>query len=401
MRSIILFDDDNWQGLLPLTYTKPICELRIGILSIREKWEKRLEGRISYITQEYLSEKYPIHITEDNIIINSSILPTDELASIINDLPPNEAIIAGDELLAARIPGEYFHKMVSNQDTSELKGRDISDQLELCRQIIRPYDIFRYNSKEILKDFQCITAGKISQTLHESNRVLHPENVFIEEGAQVHFSIINATEGPVYIGHNAIVLEGSLIKGPFSLGDQGVIKMGAKIYGGTSVGPHSKVGGEIKESVIMGYSNKSHDGYLGDSVIGEWCNLGADTNTSNLKNNYEEIKLWNYSTEKFEKTGLQFCGLIMGDHTKCGINTMFNTGTTVGVSCNLYGAGYHKNFIPSFTWGEPGKPTTYNLTKAIQTAEKVMARKMITYNDQEKQIMEYIFQFSGKWRKWA
>ncbi|HMQ06113.1 MAG TPA: putative sugar nucleotidyl transferase [Saprospiraceae bacterium] len=400
MRSIILFDDDNWLGLLPLTYTRPICELRVGILTIREKWEWLLEGRFSFITQEYLSIKFPMEVSEDNIIINASILPTEALASMIDTLPSNEAIIAGDELIAARIPGKSFDKMMSNQEISELKGINIEDRKDLYSQILRPFDIFQYNAREIVKDFGLITRDRDSLPLSGDNSSLNADHIFIEEGAKVNFSILNASEGPIYIGKDAIILEGSVLKGPCVVGEGGVIKVGAKIYQGTTIGPHCKAGGEIKESVIMAYSNKSHDGYMGNSVVGEWCNIGADTNTSNLKNNYEEVKLWNYSTGRFEKTGLQFCGLIMGDHSKSGINTMFNTGTTVGVSCNMFGSGYHNNFVPSFTWTQPGKPTTYLVEKAVESIQRMMNRKGLMFKDEDVKIMNFIYRYSEKWRTW-
>ena len=400
MRSLILFDDDNWQGLLPLTFTKPICELRVGILTIREKWEKYLGLKASYITQDFLSEKYPINISEDNIIVNSTILPTTKLEELINNLNPNEAILAGDELLAARLSDAQLSKLNDDQPTDDLKGQDISEEEGLFRQIVRPYDLFAFNEGEIEKDFQLITKGRKSQVISDTNRVVNFDNIFVEEGASVEFSILNAAEGPIYIGKDAIIMEGSMIRGSFALCDNAIVKMGARIYGKTTVGPYSKVAGEVNNSILTAFSNKGHEGYLGNSVLGEWCNIGADTSISNLKNNYDEIKLWSYNSERFEKSGHQFCGLIMGDHSKCGINTMFNTGTVIGVSSNIYGSGFPRNYIPSFAWGGASGFTSYKIEKFLETAERVMSRRKISLTQQDINILKHIFYYTAKWRVW-
>jgi UDP-N-acetylglucosamine diphosphorylase/glucosamine-1-phosphate N-acetyltransferase len=400
MQSLILFDDDNWQGLLPLTFTKPICELRVGILSIREKWERRLKLNASFITQDFLSEKFPLRIDDDNLIINSTILPTDKLISLIKNLEQDEALLAGDELLAARLSSEQLLKLTEDQPIDELKGKDVHGVEGLYTQIIRPYDLFTYNGQEIISDFELITAGRNSKLISNSNRVLNFDQIFIEEGASVELSILNAENGPIYIGADATVMEGSIIRGPFAMCENSVVKMGAKIYKDTTVGPYAKAGGEINNSILSSFSNKGHDGYLGNSILGEWCNLGADTNTSNLKNNYDEIKVWNYNSERFEKSGLQFCGLIMGDHSKCGINTMFNTGTVVGVSTNIFGSGYPRNFIPSFSWGGAKGYTTYQIAKALDTAGRVMVRRNMTLSDVDINILKHVFFYSAKWRNW-
>ena len=400
MRSLILFDDDNWKGLLPLTYTKPICELRVGILTIREKWEKRLNLIASFITQDFLSEKYPIVIDDDNIIINSTILPSDDLVSLIRKLNPNEALLDGDELIAARLNKSQLQLLTDDQPIDELIGKDVKEQIGQVDQIIRPYDLFTHNAEEIKKDFSIITKGRTSQTLSETNRVLNLDQVFIEEGASIEFAILNASNGPIYIGKNTKVMEGAIIRGPFAMNDYSQVNMGAKIYEGTTLGPHCKVGGEVKSSILSGYCSKGHDGFLGDSVIGEWCNLGADTNSSNLKNNYDQVKVWNYTTEGFQKSGLQFCGLIMGDHSKCGINTMFNTGTVVGVSANIYGSGYPRNFVPSFAWGGKKGFMTYQIKKSLDTAGRAMSRRNIKLTEIDKKILMHIFYYSARWRTW-
>ena len=398
--NIILFDDDNWEALLPLTFTKPICELRIGILTIREKWEKHLSASGSFITQDFLSEKYPIKIEQDNIIINSTVLPTPKLIKLIKQLGNNEAILDGDELLAARLNNKQFDNLIDDNGLSELEGIDVSNDVDLIRRIIRPYHLFAMNDVEIKNDFELLTKGRTSAKLSETNTVINPENIFVEEGASVECAILNASTGPIYIGRDATIMEGSAVRGPLAMCKGSVLKMGAKIYGATTIGPFSKVGGEVNNSILTGYSNKGHEGFLGNSVLGEWCNLGADTNTSNLKNNYDEVKLWSYEDQRFLKTGLQFCGLIMGDHSKTGINTMFNTGTIVGVNSNIFGSGYPRNYVPSYAWGGSHGFKTYLLKKSLETAEKVMARRKVELKEEDKKILEHIFLNTSKFRIW-
>ncbi|MBC7884733.1 MAG: GlmU family protein [Saprospiraceae bacterium] len=391
--NIILFGDDHWFHLLPLTFTRPIAELRVGILTIREKWELHLNGKSSYITQDYLAEKYPINIEEENILINSTFLPNKQLVNYIKQLSINEALLLGDELVAARLSGNQFESLSEDKDALQnLKGIDIGRErgLELDR-IIRPYHIFSNNGEELIKDFELLTQGRISEPISDTNKVYGKYPVFMEKGASIECCIINTSDGPVYIGKDALIMEGSLIRGGLAVCEGAVIKMGAKIYGPTTIGPFCKAGGEINNSVLLANSNKAHDGFLGNSVIGEWCNLGADTNTSNLKNNYLPVKVWSYVDEAFEDTGLQFCGLIMGDHSKSGINTMFNTGTVVGVAANIFGDGFPRNFIPSFSWGGSSGFTTHQLKKAIETAEIVVGRRNKEFSDLDKKILEHIF----------
>ena len=396
--NIILFDNDARERLLPLTYTRPVCELRVGILTIREKWERHLDGEASYITQDYLSDKYDIKIAELNYIINGSVLPSDELAAIVKGLRINQALLYNEELIAAKLDKTQFEYLMDKDEAEEMEGFDLQDIPFL--KINDLHDIFSLNDAAMRDDFKLLTKGRESQPIPESNRVVAPENIFLEEGASVECSILNASTGPIYIGKNAQIMEGCAIRGGFAMCENSILKMGAKIYGATTLGPWCKVGGEVNNSVLLANSNKGHEGFLGNSVLGEWCNIGADTNNSNLKNNYAEVKLWNYATERFEPTGKQFCGLVLGDHTKCGINTMFNTGTVVGVSANIYGGGFPRNFVPSFAWGGAAGMTTYRTAKAFETAERVMERRGKELTPEERLILLRVFEDSAKFRRW-
>ena len=400
MKNIILFDDDHWNALLPLCYTKPVAELRVGILTIREKWEKHLKGKASYITQDYLSTKYPINIEQANLVINSRYLPNKKIVRLIQQLENNEALIHNDNLLAANLNESQFEKLVNGTHIEELQGMEMDKAIDASDFIQRPYDIFRLNPQEIRKDYDLLTTERKSEDIPQNNFVQNPNQIFIEPGASVNFAYLNAESGPIYIGKDAAVMEGSMIRGPFAMGENAQIKMGAKIYEGTTVGPWCKVGGEVSNVVFQSYSNKGHDGYLGNSVIGEWCNIGADSNSSNLKNNYAEVKIWDYTDKRFNPTGLQFCGLIMGDHSKCGINTMFNTGTVIGVHCNIFGSGFPRNFIPSYSWGGAKGYKTYQLDKAIEVAGLVMQRRNMQLEEADQLIFEHIFKSSAQFRQW-
>lgn len=387
----ILFDGPSRNNLLPFTYTRPVADIRVGILTIREKWEAYLKTTTTTVTEDYLSDKYPMVEMEENIMINASYLPNLELVEIIRSLKENQAIFNGDHVIA------FFAKEA--QDDIDFDNYEAIDFSQNVIKIENTWDIFSKNGEAIQEDFSLITKDRTSQAIPASNNIIAPENIFLEEGAKLEFVTLNATNGPIYIGKNAEIMEGSIIRGPLALCEGAGIKLGAKIYGPTTVGPHSKVGGEVNNSVLFGYSNKGHDGFLGNSVLGEWCNLGADTNNSNLKNNYAEVRLWDYQTEGFAKTGLQFCGLMMGDHSKCGINTMFNTGTVVGVSANIFGSGFPRNFVPSFSWGGNGGFTTYLTKKAFEVAKVVMARRKIEFSDQDKAILEHVFEETKKYRR--
>jgi UDP-N-acetylglucosamine diphosphorylase/glucosamine-1-phosphate N-acetyltransferase len=395
LKNYILFDDSSWNHLLPLTFTKPTAEIRIGITTIREKWESALGSKCSYLTKPYLAVKYRSTIRDENTLINGAVIPDDVLLAEIKKLNPGEVLVR-DSVIVAVVSKDKVLKDI-NAETYKTY-RQIQSKADFLK-INHLWELFKHNGDVIVKDFGSLTIGRKSADISGHNNVLNPDNVFIEEGARVKFATINASAGPVYIGKDAEVMEGSIIRGPFALGEHSTLKMGAKIYGPTTIGPFSKVGGEVNNSIIMGYSNKAHDGFLGNSVVGEWCNLGADTNCSNLKNNYVYVKLWSYIAEKFEESGQQFCGLIMGDHSKCGINTMFNTGTVVGVSANIFGSGFPRNFIPSFAYGGAGGFTTFLPHKALEVAERVMKRRNVELTDADISIMQEVFKITSKYRR--
>ena len=387
----ILFDGPSRNNLLPFTYTRPVADIRIGILTIRKKWETYLASTITTVTEDYLSDKYPMVEMDENVMINASYLPNEILVNLVENLKENQAIFNDEEVVA------FYTK--NTQDDVDFDAYEAIEFNDDVIKIEHTWDIFSKNGEAIQEDFNLITKDRKSQPIPNSNNIIAPENIFIEEGASLEFATLNASLGPIYIGKDAVIMEGALIRGPLALCDRAGIKMGSKIYGPTTIGPCSKVGGEVKNSVIFKNSNKGHEGYLGNSVLGEWCNLGADTNNSNLKNNYAEVRLWNYETEGFAKTGLQFCGLMMGDHSKCGINTMFNTGTVVGVNANIFGSGFPRNFIPSFSWGGNAGFTPYLLPKAFEVAKVVLSRKKLEFTKKDEAIFEHIFEETKKYRK--
>jgi UDP-N-acetylglucosamine diphosphorylase/glucosamine-1-phosphate N-acetyltransferase len=392
----ILFDDDSRLSLLPLTHTRPVAEIRIGILTIREKWEDYLKCTFSYLTETFLKAKFPLQTGSENIFINGSILPTAELSSMINNLRSGEKLIKGEIVIAGRLD----EKISSVNSFNEIRFSK-SIQCELSFEKIRyGWDVFSKNEIALKDDFRFITKNRSSAPISATNKVISPQNIFLEEGAKVECAILNGSGGVIYIGKDAEIMEGAMIRGSFALCEHSQIKMGAKIYGSTTVGPHCKVGGEISNSVIFGYSNKAHDGFLGNSVLGEWCNLGADSNNSNLKNNYSKVKVWNYKEEDFINSGLQFCGLIMGDHSKCSINTMFNTGTVVGVSANIFGNGFPPKFVPSFAWGGSEGFITYRLEDALDVAQRVYERRGMNFDECEKEILRNLFDYTTKYRAW-
>ncbi|MRX38275.1 glucose-1-phosphate thymidylyltransferase [Flavobacterium sp. LC2016-23] len=387
----ILFDGPVRNALLPFTFTRPVADILIGIMTIRQKWETRLGSTITTITEDYLSAKFPMVEMEENVMINAAYLPNDTLAEMVSDLKENQAIFKGEDVIA------FF--TTENQEEVDFDSYEIIQYNGDCLTVEHTWDIFSKNDAAIREDFNYLTEGRKSQPIPKSVNTIAPENIFIEEGAKLEFVTLNASVGPIYIGKNSEIMEGTVIRGPFALCENAQVKLNAKIYGATTVGVGSRIGGEVKNSVLFANSNKGHDGFLGDSVLGEWCNIGADSNNSNLKNNYEEVKLWSYETEGFAKTGLQFCGLMMGDHSKCGINTMFNTGTVVGVSANIFGSGFPRNFVPSFSWGGAAGFTTYVTKKAFETAKLVMGRRNIEFDETESAILEHVFEETKKWRK--
>ena len=381
---LVFSDAQYWENFLPLTFTRPIAEMRCGILTFSERWQKILENEdVSYFTEMYLQDKYKEPEKRESLFIVPNFLPTEAVIQQIKDLKQGEALVYEDELLVAKINMENFSL---NQIE---KMTDITEKLVFFKQ---PTDLFTYNKEAIDFDFDLLTKDKVSQELSSTNGFLgDKKDLFIEEGAVIEFSTINTKTGKIYIGKNAEVMEGCNLRGPIALCEDSKFNLGAKIYGPTTIGPHSKVGGEVNNIVIFGYSNKGHDGFVGNSVIGEWCNLGADTNSSNLKNNYANVKLWSYRTKSFVDTGLQFAGLIMGDHSKTAINTQLNTGTVVGVAANIFKPGFPPNLVDSFSWGGAKGDEKFKLDKAYEVAEKVMARRKVDLTDQDKAILKHIF----------
>lgn len=381
---LVFSDAQYWEDFLPLTFTRPVAEMRMGILTFVERWKKLLEiDEVFYITEDFLQHKFKKPEPKQSLFIVPNFFPSDEVLKQIKELKPGEALVYENEVLVANINMDNFSLNQINKMT------DIHEKLFF---IEKPTDIFSYNDKAIDFDFKLLTEGRISQELSSTNGFIgEKENLFIEEGATIEFSTLNCKTGKIYIGKNAEIMEGSNIRGSLALCEESKINLGTKLYGGTTIGPHSKVGGEVNNIVIFGYSNKGHDGFVGNSVIGEWCNLGADTNSSNLKNNYASVKLWNYRKKRFLDTGLQFCGLIMGDHSKTAINTQLNTGTVVGVAANIFKSGFPPNLVDSFSWGGMKGDEKFKLEKSYEVAEKAMERRKIAISEMDKDILKYIY----------
>ncbi len=382
---LVFSDAQYWEDFLPLTFTKPISELRCGILTFAERWEKLLDIREKrYVTEEYLEVKYPRYEKKESLLIVPNFLPTEKVLDQIKNLQFGEALVYENELLVAKINLENFglHQIE--------KMTDIEEELTVFKH---PTDLFSFNEKVINFDFDLLTNGRISQPLSETNGFLgNKEDIFIEEGAEIEFATINAKTGKIYIGKNAEVMEGCNLRGPIALCEGAKFNLGAKIYGATTIGPYSKIGGEVNNIVVQGYSNKGHDGFVGNSVVGEWCNFGADTNSSNLKNNYSEVKLWSYKHKKFVGTGLQFTGVIMGDHAKTAINTQLNTGTIIGVAANIFKTGFPPNLVDNFSWGGMRGDEKFTINKVYEVAEKMMNRRKISLTQADKDILRYIFE---------
>jgi UDP-N-acetylglucosamine diphosphorylase/glucosamine-1-phosphate N-acetyltransferase len=388
--NLILFDDPEFRlSLLPFTFTRPVGGIRVGILTIREKWEKWLGAPASFRTENYLQKKFPFVSSSNNLLVNGAICPDQKLVDAIKSLPAGYYLVSGQILIASNDPRE------------EMKTSNLVQYEDDFTVIDKPWKIFRENAAQIKIDFKLITAGRKSAEITDPyTRTYNPENIFLEEGVNLKAATLNAESGPIYLGQNSAIQEGAVIRGSFALGEGSMLNMGAKVRGDTTIGPFCKVGGEISNSVLFGYSNKAHDGFLGNSVLGEWCNLGADTNTSNMKNTYDVVKLWNHSKGRYENTGLQFCGMMMGDHSKSGINTMFNTATVVDVCSTIFGEGYPRTYIPSFTWGGANKFETNHLEKALETAGRVLGRRDIPLTPEDRDILTHVFNSSRPQRTW-
>lgn len=398
MMNLIFFDGDVRAHLLPLTFLRPVAEIRVGMLSIREKWETRMNATASHITEDYLSGAFPLSVGEDNLLVNSSVLPSEPLCRLLRNMEFGEAYLSGEELLAARLDEEQLRKLINEEEIDHLQVLPLPGIP--FKKINRITDFFKVHAEEIESDFHLLSSGRQSQPLSASNRVIAQERIFIGEGAWVEGATLNASEGPIYIGAGAVVMEGASIRGGLCLGANAIVKMGAQLYGPNTIGPGCKVGGEVEQSILMEYSNKAHHGYLGHSFIASWCNIGAGTTVSNLRNDYSPQRVWNYPLQTFEKTGETFCGLIMGDHSRTGINMMFNSATSVGVGCNLYGNNFPRNFIPSFSLGGPAGLQTYPVEQAILSIEQMMLRRNRHLGIEERITIIRLFEETSAHRTW-
>lgn len=398
---LILFDNKHREGMLPLSYTRAQGEMRCGILTVKEKWTRYSGVMASCLSTGLISQKNPVSLGNDNLYISASVLPNKGVVKAVLGLNENEALVSKGDIIAVRGSAEV-RQHVLDSDIAAFKALEYDGEYRVLEKV---HNLITFNKDEIQLDFELLTNGRQSKPICESVTVVggHKDpslvnQIFIEEGAELECCYLNPKEGPIYIGKNAKVSEGAMLRGPIAICEASQISMGAKIFPGATVGPWSKVGGEVSNSVITGYSNKVHDGYLGDSVLGEWCNLGADTNTSNLKNDFAIVKLWDYSTERFAKTGLQFCGLIMGDYSRCAINTSFNSGTVVGVGSNIFGSGFPRNFVPSFVIGGPQGYKVNGLKPVEKVAKMAMSRRNVEFNNSDSIILNEVFEVTKKYR---
>ena len=400
----IVLADLHWKHLLPLTFSRPLSHLLVGIDTIFEKWTRHLGEKPSLLPPSYMQEAFPAASDPEAILVNSALIPSAGLVQAIRNLKAGEVLTHRGVVLASRSETTHFGRL----SEEILDGKDFSFSKfgdrevfynDSCRVLANPADIFSYNDAILRSDYAEITSNY--HTLDPGpNVIFSGSDIYIHPTATIRHAVINAENGPVYIGKHAEIMEGSLIRGPFALGEHATLKMGAKIYGATSIGAYAKVGGEVNNSVINAFSNKGHDGFLGNAVIGSWCNLGADTNTSNLKNNYSEVKVWSYLSEKMENSGRQFHGLIMGDHSRAGINTMFNTGTVTGMCVNSFDSGFPDKFIPSFSWGSPGQGfEEFKMEKAREAAVAMMERRGVVFTEGDQKIFEFVRNFDRKSRK--
>jgi len=392
----VLFEDDARIQLRPFTFTRPVAEIWLGMAPNRLRWEKILGRTCSIAAENHLQKKYPLEFADDNILINSAVLPYNGLAERLGNLGKREALAKDQKILAVRLSGyeaeQFVQRKIPPLKTFQFDGKPL-----IMRQA---WELYRMNRDVFLLDYNLFTKNKVSASL-PSQVTCIGQQIFIEEGAVLAPCIINSETGPVYISRHAEIMEGALVRGPLYLGEQSVIKMGTRIYGATTLGPGCKIGGEVNNCIVFGNTNKAHDGFIGNSVIGEWVNMGANTNCSNLKNNYAPIRVWSYAEEKFTETGLQFCGLMMGDYSKSGISSMFNTGTVAGISVNVFGAGFLPKYIPSFSWGEPGELKTFQPEKAIESARRMMERRNFFMTEIDEQILLDVFNLTLEYRKKA
>ncbi|MGB2341282.1 MAG: putative sugar nucleotidyl transferase [Flavobacteriaceae bacterium] len=388
----ILFDGPERKDLLPFTYVRPVAELRIGIDTLKKKWEAFLNQNCSYATQDYLSSKYPLHTSELNYFINASYVPTQALIDQIEKLEPKQVLVFDNNPIVFCTEKDQLPEDTTDFFIVEVKSKPI--------HIKTSSDLFSKNAVVLEQDFKRFTHVKKNEVLEDgNNRFIHPERIFIEPGAQLSCAILNATDGPIYVGKNTQIMEGSMLRGPIALCDEVIVKMGTKIYGGTTIGPGSKVGGELNNVLFLGNSNKGHDGFLGNAVIGQWCNIGSATDASNLKNNYSKVRIWNYTSKNFAKSELQFCGLLMGDYSRCGIHSMFNTATVIGVNANVFGTGFPRTFIPSFSYGGAQGFKTYAFSKAMEANRMMMDRKGKQLSELDLEILKDVFEQSSVWRR--
>lgn len=392
---VALFDDPVIRRqLLPFTYTRPVAEIRYGISTITEKWQRRLNTSLLFVTQNYLQQKFKGPAPGDScILINGAVVPTKELVERIEHLDSGQAITKGDLIIAAKVD--------SNDNIEVLKTMSATEYAGELTVLQRTWEIFKGAGQQIKKDFIALTAGRKSAGITDPyTRTYNEKDIFIEEGVSIKAAVLDADNGPIYLGKNSSVEAGAIIKGPFGLGEGSTINGLAHMRGDIAIGPYCKVGGEVSNSIIFAYSNKGHDGFLGNSVLGEWCNIGAGTNTSNLKNNYAKVKIWDFAKGGFINTGEQFCGLMMGDHSKSGIGTIFNTGTVTGVAANIFGSGFPRNYIPSFSWGGHAGFTTFRPNKVKEMASASMARRNRKFDEIEESIMQHIFNQTEEFRTW-
>lgn len=385
--NLILFDTPKHRAFLkPLTLTRPVAGLRCGILTVGEKWEQRLGAQASFLTEMYLREKFPAGYTTDNLYINGSCLPDDALVNAVQGLNSGESIYCGEELVAYRTPD---HLEYGFEPVAETPGIAYDEAVSFLREL--PH-LFLNNGAEIAVDFALLSRTRVTEKITDPHTAIYGEDrVFIGRNVQVRAAIINAEAGPVFIDDDAVIQEGAIIIGPAAVGKNAMVAFGAKIRANTSIGPCCRVGGEVGNAVFHAYSNKAHDGFLGNSYIGEWCNLGANTNNSNLKNNYKPVSLYSYALGGLYDTGETFCGTFMGDYTKAGISTMFNTGTVAGVCSNVYGSGFQDKFIPSFAWGGKAEGyQPYRFDKAVEVINATMERRALSLDDKDLAILKYI-----------